>query len=79
MNALRSGGLHINCPFAEPLYGEMNDTGLVWQQQLGDWWESEKPWLLEQTHLESAKTARLVLLASEARRGDSRADECGGR
>ncbi|MDU3899943.1 MAG: 2-succinyl-5-enolpyruvyl-6-hydroxy-3-cyclohexene-1-carboxylic-acid synthase, partial [Enterobacter sp.] len=55
MNALRSGGLHINCPFAEPLYGEMNETGLAWQQQLGEWWESEKPWLREQTHLESAK------------------------
>ena len=55
MGSLRSGALHINCPFAEPLYGELNDTGLAWQQQLGDWWESEKPWLREQTHLESAK------------------------
>lgn len=55
METLRSGALHINCPFAEPLYGEMDDTGLAWQQQLGDWWESEKPWLREQTHLESAK------------------------
>ena len=42
METLRSGALHINCPFAEPLYGEMDDTGLA-QQQLGDWWESEKP------------------------------------
>jgi 2-succinyl-5-enolpyruvyl-6-hydroxy-3-cyclohexene-1-carboxylate synthase len=25
--------VHINCPFAEPLYGEMDDTGLAWQQR----------------------------------------------
>ncbi|HCR2013075.1 TPA: 2-succinyl-5-enolpyruvyl-6-hydroxy-3-cyclohexene-1-carboxylic-acid synthase [Enterobacter asburiae] len=55
METLRSGALHINCPFAEPLYGELDDTGLDWQQSLGDWWQSEKPWLREQTHLESAK------------------------
>lgn len=29
METLRSGALHINCPFAEPLYGEMDDTGLA--------------------------------------------------
>lgn len=40
---LHAGALHINCPFAEPLYGDMNDTGLVWQQRLGDWWQDEKP------------------------------------
>ncbi|AYA12724.1 TPA: 2-succinyl-5-enolpyruvyl-6-hydroxy-3-cyclohexene-1-carboxylic-acid synthase [Enterobacter roggenkampii] len=55
METLRGGALHINCPFAEPLYGELDDTGLDWQQTLGDWWQSEKPWLREQTHLESAK------------------------
>jgi 2-succinyl-5-enolpyruvyl-6-hydroxy-3-cyclohexene-1-carboxylate synthase len=32
METLRSGALHINCPFAEPLYGELDDTGLDWQQ-----------------------------------------------
>lgn len=55
MATLRSGALHINCPFAEPLYGELDDTGLDWQRSLGEWWQSEKPWLREQTHLESAK------------------------
>lgn len=55
MGALRHGALHINCPFAEPLYGELNDTGVEWQQTLGDWWQSDKPWLREQTHLESAQ------------------------
>lgn len=42
-----SGGVHINCPFAEPLYGAPDDTGLGWQKELGDWWQSEKPWLRE--------------------------------
>lgn len=55
LGSLRSGALHINCPFAEPLYGEMDDTGLDWQQSLGNWWQSDKPWLQAQTHLQSAK------------------------
>jgi 2-succinyl-5-enolpyruvyl-6-hydroxy-3-cyclohexene-1-carboxylate synthase len=41
------GGVHINCPFAEPLYGAPDDTGIGWQKELGDWWQSEKPWLRE--------------------------------
>ncbi|MRS14884.1 2-succinyl-5-enolpyruvyl-6-hydroxy-3-cyclohexene-1-carboxylic-acid synthase [Enterobacteriaceae bacterium RIT691] len=53
MGQLHSGGVHINCPFAEPLYGEMDETGLDWQQSLGNWWQSEKPWLREALHLES--------------------------
>ncbi|EOY5659484.1 2-succinyl-5-enolpyruvyl-6-hydroxy-3-cyclohexene-1-carboxylic-acid synthase [Salmonella enterica subsp. enterica serovar Montevideo] len=52
---LHAGALHINCPFAEPLYGDMNDTGLVWQQRLGDWWQDEKPWLREARRLASDK------------------------
>jgi 2-succinyl-5-enolpyruvyl-6-hydroxy-3-cyclohexene-1-carboxylate synthase len=55
LGQLHSGGVHINCPFAEPLYGEMDDTGLDWQQALGDWWQSDKPWLREGLHLESEK------------------------
>ncbi|QUJ02390.1 hypothetical protein KCP75_11950 [Salmonella enterica subsp. enterica] len=39
--------LHARCTLtstlAEPLYGDMNDTGLVWQQRLGDWRQDEKP------------------------------------
>lgn len=42
----RGGALHINCPFAEPLYGEVDDSGLAWQESLGDWWQDDKPWLL---------------------------------
>ncbi|WP_312688051.1 2-succinyl-5-enolpyruvyl-6-hydroxy-3-cyclohexene-1-carboxylic-acid synthase [Kosakonia sp.] len=45
LGSLHSGAVHINCPFAEPLYGEMDDTGLQWQQALGDWWQDTKPWL----------------------------------
>ena len=55
LGSLRHGALHINCPFAEPLYGELDDTGVAWQQSLGDWWRSDKPWLRTQTHLESAR------------------------
>ncbi|MEJ5071539.1 2-succinyl-5-enolpyruvyl-6-hydroxy-3-cyclohexene-1-carboxylic-acid synthase [Enterobacter ludwigii] len=55
LGQLHSGGVHINCPFAEPLYGEMDDTGLDWQQALGNWWQSDKPWLCEGLHLESEK------------------------
>ncbi len=41
LGTLHAGGVHINCPFAEPLYGEMDDTGLSWQQRLGDWWQDD--------------------------------------
>lgn len=43
LGALHAGGVHINCPFAEPLYGDMDETGVEWQQQLGNWWQSDKP------------------------------------
>ncbi len=55
LGALRAGALHINCPFAEPLYGEMDETDLAWQQALGDWWQSDKPWLSAPTELASPK------------------------
>ncbi len=46
MNQLRHGGFHINCPFAEPLYGE-TEGEYEWQKSLGDWWNSNHPWLIE--------------------------------
>ncbi len=55
LGALRAGALHINCPFAEPLYGEMDDTDLDWQQALGDWWQSDNPWLSAPAELSSPK------------------------
>ncbi len=55
LGALRAGALHINCPFAEPLYGEMDDTDLDWQQALGDWWQSDKSWLSAPAELSSPK------------------------
>lgn len=45
LGSLQGGAVHINCPFAEPMYGEMDDTGLAWQQALGDWWQADTPWL----------------------------------
>lgn len=53
--ALHSGAVHINCPFAEPLYGDMDETGIDWQQRLGDWWQDDKPRLRESRRLESDK------------------------
>ncbi|HEM8137854.1 TPA: 2-succinyl-5-enolpyruvyl-6-hydroxy-3-cyclohexene-1-carboxylic-acid synthase [Providencia rettgeri] len=46
MNQLHHGAFHINCPFAEPLYGE-SEGDYEWQQTLGDWWNSNHPWLSE--------------------------------
>lgn len=45
ISALNHGALHINCPFAEPLYGEEGDDFLEWSGALGDWWQSHQPWL----------------------------------
>ncbi|OCA55418.1 2-succinyl-5-enolpyruvyl-6-hydroxy-3-cyclohexene-1-carboxylic-acid synthase [Photorhabdus namnaonensis] len=45
MANLQHGALHINCPFAEPLYGHEEPAYGEWQQQLGDWWKSNEPWL----------------------------------
>lgn len=55
MGQLHTGGVHINCPFAEPLYGDMDETGIPWQQQLGDWWQGNKPWLHSSRPLEGEK------------------------
>ncbi|PRD16705.1 2-succinyl-5-enolpyruvyl-6-hydroxy-3-cyclohexene-1-carboxylic-acid synthase [Pantoea coffeiphila] len=41
----KSGAVHINCPFAEPLYGEDEGEYLAWANELGDWWHSPHPWL----------------------------------
>lgn len=74
METLRGGALHINCPFAEPLYGELDDTGLDWQQSLGDWWQVKNRGCASERTLKR-EAARLVLLAAEARRGYRRAHE----
>lgn len=47
MGRLRAGALHVNCPFAEPLYGEQDAGGHAWLQTLGTWWEEDNPWLRE--------------------------------
>ncbi|MFV4847029.1 2-succinyl-5-enolpyruvyl-6-hydroxy-3-cyclohexene-1-carboxylic-acid synthase [Edwardsiella tarda] len=47
MARLDHGALHINCPFAEPLYGEDDDGQQAWSAALGDWWQGQTPWLQE--------------------------------
>jgi len=55
LGSLHGGAVHINCPFAEPLYGELDDSGLEWQNALGSWWQSDRPWLREDIRRESEK------------------------
>lgn len=47
MARLSHGALHINCPFAEPLYGGDEQQYAEWSAALGDWWQSTQPWLRE--------------------------------
>jgi len=47
MARLRQGALHINCPFAEPLYGGDEQLYEQWSAELGDWWQDTHPWLRE--------------------------------
>lgn len=47
MAQLQHGGLHINCPFAEPLYGGDEQLYADWSAALGDWWQGCHPWLRE--------------------------------
>ncbi|MDP9568150.1 2-succinyl-5-enolpyruvyl-6-hydroxy-3-cyclohexene-1-carboxylic-acid synthase [Kosakonia radicincitans] len=55
LGSLHGGAVHINCPFAEPLYGEMDESGLAWQLALGDWWQDDKPWLQTPNKVSSEK------------------------
>ncbi len=47
MARLLQGALHINCPFAEPLYGGDEQQYAEWSAALGDWWQDTHPWLRE--------------------------------
>lgn len=47
MGRLQHGALHINCPFAEPLYGGDEQQYADWSATLGDWWQGSHPWLRE--------------------------------
>ncbi|KFK93245.1 MULTISPECIES: 2-succinyl-5-enolpyruvyl-6-hydroxy-3-cyclohexene-1-carboxylic-acid synthase [unclassified Serratia (in: enterobacteria)] len=47
MARLSHGALHINCPFAEPLYGGDEQQYAAWSAELGDWWQGTRPWLQE--------------------------------
>ncbi|AUX94145.1 2-succinyl-5-enolpyruvyl-6-hydroxy-3-cyclohexene-1-carboxylic-acid synthase [Mixta gaviniae] len=43
--ATPAGALHINCPFAEPLYGPQDDAWLDWLAPLAEWQRQETPWV----------------------------------
>ena len=43
--AASSGALHVNCPFAEPLYGPEDDAWREWLAPLGDWLNQASPWV----------------------------------
>lgn len=45
LDEVTHGGVHINCPFSEPLYDPEEEQKDEWLQALGDWWKSEQPWL----------------------------------
>ncbi|OTA21181.1 2-succinyl-5-enolpyruvyl-6-hydroxy-3-cyclohexene-1-carboxylate synthase [Xenorhabdus beddingii] len=47
MSNLKQGVLHINCPFAEPLYGNDVTAHQDWLQTLGGWWQGNQPWLIQ--------------------------------
>ncbi|TFZ49669.1 2-succinyl-5-enolpyruvyl-6-hydroxy-3-cyclohexene-1-carboxylic-acid synthase [Serratia proteamaculans] len=49
MARLQHGALHINCPFAEPLYGGDEQQYADWSATLGDWWQGNQPWLREES------------------------------
>lgn len=46
LGELTHGALHINCPFAESLYGpDDDDLYQDWLSTLGGWWQMRTPWL----------------------------------
>jgi 2-succinyl-5-enolpyruvyl-6-hydroxy-3-cyclohexene-1-carboxylate synthase len=45
MLRLHQGVLHINCPFAEPLYGNDDGEFAEWSLKLGTWWKDNLPWV----------------------------------
>lgn len=55
MANLAHGILHINCPFAEPLYGGDEQHYAAWSAELGNWWHDRRPWLCTPATLSVAK------------------------
>lgn len=45
MVQLHQGVMQINCPFADPLYGDDNDDYDEWLFALGNWWKDRLPWV----------------------------------
>ncbi len=79
LGALHAGGVHINCPFAEPLYGDMDETGVEWQQQLGNWWQSDKLGCASALQLESEKQRDWFFWRQKTRRRRGGQNERRGR
>ncbi|EKS7766179.1 2-succinyl-5-enolpyruvyl-6-hydroxy-3-cyclohexene-1-carboxylic-acid synthase [Edwardsiella piscicida] len=69
MARLDHGALHINCPFAEPLYGEDDDGQQGWSAALGSWWQGETPWLQESAPYAGAVRAETDWAQWRRRRG----------
>lgn len=75
MAQLQHGALHINCPFAEPLYGGDEQQHSEWSEALGDWWQDNRPWLcgsdphqvIEQPDWPSWRQKRGVIIAGRMR------------
>ncbi|KAB8312236.1 2-succinyl-5-enolpyruvyl-6-hydroxy-3-cyclohexene-1-carboxylic-acid synthase [Erwinia endophytica] len=40
-----AGAVHLNCPFAEPLYGGDPAAFKAWHASLGHWWQGDQPWV----------------------------------
>lgn len=45
LTAPGTGTIHINCPFAEPLYGDEDEKDDPWSAALGAWWRDDGCWL----------------------------------
>lgn len=69
MARLDHGGLHINCPFAEPLYGDDDDGQQAWSAALGCWWQDDTPWLQESVPYTGEVHAEVDWALWRARRG----------
>lgn len=45
MIRLKQGAMQVNCPFAEPLYGNESNDYADWSGELAGWWQEQSPWV----------------------------------
>ena len=55
MIQLKQGAMQINCPFAEPLYGDKSEHHADWSAQLAGWWQEQTPWIRSENFSTIAK------------------------